>query len=175
MLGGEKTDGSGIAFSDHYVYDPQGPSFTQLPSTNGPPDLFGHASVILPDGRLLVFGGYSPSKSALITFSTIWSLDTTQSNYTWLALDVSDTVLPSARRGFVAAVLDDGKVLIQGGADADMQNVFSDGWTLDTTQSPMVWSTVDALSQVGPRRDHFAVAVGSEVFFGFGAYCICFH
>ncbi|KAI0701879.1 hypothetical protein C8T65DRAFT_655941 [Cerioporus squamosus] len=168
IVGGEKTDGSGNAFSDHYVYDPQSHSFTQLPSTNGPPDLFGHASVVLPDRRLIVFGGYSPSENTLLPFSTIWSLDTTESNYTWLSLDVSETVLPSPRRGFIAVALDDGKVLIQGGADAEMQNVFSDGWVLDTTQSPVVWSTVDALSQVGPRRDHFAAAVGSEVFLGLG-------
>ncbi len=168
IVGGEKTDGSGNAFSDHYVYDPQAHSFTQLPSTNGPPDLLGHACVVLPDRRMLVFGGYSPSENTLLPFSTIWSLDTTQSNYTWLSLDVSDAVLPSPRRGFVAVALDDGKVLIQGGADADMQTIFSDGWALDTTQSPLVWSSLDALSQVGPRRDHFAVAVGSEVFLGFG-------
>ncbi|RPD68448.1 galactose oxidase [Lentinus tigrinus ALCF2SS1-7] len=168
VVGGEKTDGSGNAFSDHYVYDPQAVSFTQLPSTNGPPDLYGHACVVLPDRRMIVFGGYSPSENTLLPFSTIWSLDTTQSNFTWLSLQVSDTVLPSPRRGFVAVALDDGKVLIQGGADADMQNVFSDGWVLDTTQSPMVWSTLEALSQVGARRDHFAVVVGSDVFLGFG-------
>ncbi|TFK90688.1 galactose oxidase [Polyporus arcularius HHB13444] len=168
IVGGEKTDGSGNAFSDHYVYNPQGHSFTQLPSMNGPPDLLGHACVVLPDRSMLVFGGYSPSENTLLPFSTIWSLDTTQSNYTWLSLDVSDAFLPSPRRGFAAVALDDGKVLIQGGADADMQNIFSDGWVLDTTQSPLVWSSLDALSQVGPRRDHFAVAVGSEVFLGFG-------
>lgn len=169
LIGGEKTDGSGSAFSDHYVFDPSGPSFTQLPPTNGPPDLFGHVSVVLSDRRLLVFGGYSPSRNALLPFSSVWTLDTTQSNFVWTALEVANATLPSPRRGFAAAVLDDGKVFIQGGADADMQTVFSDGWVLDTTQSPMSWTTVDALLQVGPRRDHFAVAVGSEVIFGFGA------
>ncbi len=169
LIGGEKTDGSGSAFSDHYVFDPSGPSFSQLPTTNGPPDLFGHASVVLPDRRLLVFGGYSPSENALLQFSTVWSLDTTQLNYVWTAFEVANTTLPSPRRGFAAAILGDGKVLIQGGADADMQTVFSDGWVLDTTQRPMSWTAVDALSEVGPRRDHFAVAVGSEVIIGFGA------
>ncbi|KAI0368781.1 hypothetical protein BV20DRAFT_947563 [Pilatotrama ljubarskyi] len=168
LIGGEKADGSGNAFSDHYVYDPAGPYFTQLPSTNGPPDIFGHASIVLPDRRLIVFGGYSPSQGALVPFSTIWSLDTKQSTLTWSTLSVSSSALPSPRRGFAATVLDDGRVLIQGGADAAMQNVFSDGWILDTAQNPMVWSAVDALSQVGPRRDHFAVALGSEVLFGFG-------
>ena len=173
LIGGEKTDGSGNAFSDHYVFDPSVPSFTQLPTSNAPPDLFGHASVVLPDRRLLVFGGYSPSENALMPFSTIWTLDTSSSNLTWTATEVATATLPTPRRGFAAAILDDGKVLIQGGADAVMQNVYSDGWVLDTTQSPMSWTAVDALTQVGPRRDHFAVAVGSEVVFGFGAYCPC--
>ncbi|KAI0635628.1 hypothetical protein C8Q77DRAFT_582207 [Trametes polyzona] len=168
LIGGEKTDGSKNAFSDHYVYDPSGPAFTQLPSTNGPPDILGHASIVLPDQRLLVFGGYSPSQGALIPFSTVWSLDTKQSTLTWSTIPVSTANLPTPRRGFAAAVLDDGKVFIQGGADADMQTVLSDGWVLDTTQNPMVWSPVPALSEVGPRRDHFAVALGSEVLFGFG-------
>ncbi|KAL7278997.1 hypothetical protein ACG7TL_006829 [Trametes sanguinea] len=168
LIGGEKADGSGNAFSDHYVYDPSGPTFTQLPSTNGPPDVFGHASIVLPDQRLIVFGGYSPSQGALLPLSTIWSLDTTQSSLSWSSLSVSTSSLPSPRRGFAATILGDGRVLIQGGADADMQNVFSDGWVLDTAQNPMTWSAVDALSQVGPRRDHFAVALGSEVLFGFG-------
>ncbi|KAI0360190.1 hypothetical protein OH77DRAFT_1501831 [Trametes cingulata] len=168
LIGGEKADGSGNAFSDHYVYDPTGPSFTQLPSTNGPPDIYGHASIVLPDQRLIVFGGYSPSQGALLPFSTVWSLDTKQSTLTWSTPSVSTSSLPSPRRGFAATILDDGRVFIQGGADAQMQNVYSDGWVLDTSQNPMVWSAVDALSQVGPRRDHFAVALGSEVLFGFG-------
>ncbi|KAI0649392.1 hypothetical protein C8Q79DRAFT_999177 [Trametes meyenii] len=170
LTGGEKADGSGNAFSDHYIYDPTSPSFTQLPTTNGPPDILGHTSLILPDRRLIVFGGYSPSQSALLPFSTVWSLDTTQSSLSWTTLSVSTANLPSPRRGFASAVLDDGKVIIQGGADAEMQNVFDDGWVLDTTQSPMAWSSLAALSELGPRRDHFAVALGSEVLFGFGAY-----
>ncbi|KAI0822521.1 hypothetical protein BC628DRAFT_1326966 [Trametes gibbosa] len=168
LIGGEKADGSDNAFSDHYVYDPAGPSFTQLPSTNGPPDIFGHASIVLPDQRLIVLGGYSPSQTALLPFSTVWFLDTTQPTLTWSTLSVSTSSLPSPRRGFAATLLDNGNILIQGGADADMQNIFSDGWVLDTSQNPMVWSSVDALSQVGPRRDHFAIALGSEVLFGFG-------
>ncbi|KAI0768026.1 hypothetical protein BD413DRAFT_614706 [Trametes elegans] len=168
LIGGEKTDGSGIAFSDHYVYDPSGPSFTQLPSTNGPPGIFGHASIVLPDQRLIVFGGYSPSNNGLLPLSTVWSLDTSQSTLTWSTIPVSTTNLPTPRRGFAAALINDGKVIIQGGSDANMQNVYDDGWVLDTTQTPMVWSPVAALSEVGPRRDHFAVALGSEVLFGFG-------
>lgn len=168
LIGGEKDDGSNNAFSDHYVFDPNVPSFTTLPSTNGPPDLYGHACVVLSDGRLIIFGGYSPSTATLIPFTTMWVIDTTQSTLTWTSLSISGSSLPSPRRGFASTLLEDGKLLIQGGADATLQNLYSDGWILDTTQNPMVWSSVSALSQVGARYDHFAVTDGSQVMFGFG-------
>lgn len=168
IVGGEKADGSGNAFSDHYVFDPQGPSFTQLPSTNAPPDIAGHGSVVLSNGWLLVFGGYSPSQQQLLPLSAVWAIDTTQSGASWTTLAVSNASLPEPRRGFAHTLLDNGRVLIHGGADAELQNSFSDGWILDTTQSPMVWSPVDALSQLGPRRDHTAVSQGSTALFAFG-------
>lgn len=170
IVGGQKTDGSGSGFSEHYVFDPNGPSFIQLPSMNGPPDIYGHGSVVLPNGWMLVFGGFSPSENGLIPFTTIWAMDTTQSTLGWATLSVSDTSLPSPRRGFASALLEDGKVLIHGGSDAALETTFSDGWILDTTQSPMQWASIDALSQLGSRRDHFSVAVGLQVIFGFGTY-----
>ena len=168
IVGGEKDDGSGTALSDHYVFDPAGPTFTQLPSTNGPPDLFGHATIVLLDGRLLVFGGCSESMAGLIPFSTIWVFDTTQVTPSWSLLPISSSSLPTPRRAFASVLLDGGKILIQGGADAALQNVYSDGWVLDTTQNPMVWSSVASLSQLGPRYDHFTVCIDSQVIFGFG-------
>ena len=168
IVGGQKADGSGIAFSDHYVFDPTGPSFTPLPGSNAPPDITGHQAVLLHDGRLLVFGGYSPSEKSLIPLTTVWSLDTTDPNSSWTFLSVSTSSVPTPRRGFAAALIDDGKIIIQGGADAVMQTNFDDGWVLDTTQNPMTWTSIGALAQLGPRRDHFAVGIGSLVIFGFG-------
>ncbi|KAH8117775.1 hypothetical protein DFH11DRAFT_1570630 [Phellopilus nigrolimitatus] len=168
LIGGEKDDGSSLGYSDHYAFDPNQPSFTQLPTSNGPPDIYGHASVILSDGRLLVFGGYSQSESQLIPFTTIWSMDTTQSTLTWTSASVSSSAVPPARRAFASVWLEGDQVLIHGGSDADFQTSYSDGWILDTTVSPMTWSNVSALAELGPRRDHFAVQVDSEVLFGFG-------
>ncbi|OSX57606.1 hypothetical protein POSPLADRAFT_1049841 [Postia placenta MAD-698-R-SB12] len=168
IVGGEKTDGSGSAFSTHYVFNPSAPSFSELSSTNAPPGIYGHTSVVLSDGRLIVFGGYEQSSNTLLPFSTVWSLDTTQSTPIWSTVSVSASSLPDPRRGFAATLVDGGKVVIQGGADAQLQTSYSDGWILDTTKSPMVWTSVSALSELGPRRDHFAVALGSQVLFGFG-------
>jgi hypothetical protein len=170
LIGGEKADGSNNDISDHYVFNIEGPSFTLLPSSSGPPGLSGHASLVLSSGQLIVFGGYCGSQAALLPFTTIWALDTTQPTTSWTFLPVSNSSIPDPRRAFAATVLADGKVLIHGGADASLQTSFSDGWILDTTKSPMVWSKVDALTQLGPRRDHFAAASGTQVFFGFGEY-----
>ena len=169
LVGGEKADGSGIAFSDHYVFDSNGPSFTLLPSTNAPPDVTGHQAIALSNGRLLVFGGYSPSEKSLIPLTNVWSLDTTQSTPSWSTVSVSSSNVPPPRRGFAAASVDGGKIYVQGGADAEMQSTYEDGWVLDTTQNPMVWSSVSALSQLGARRDHFSVGIGSLIVYGFGA------
>lgn len=168
IIGGEKADGSGTAFSEHYVFDPKGPSFTQLASTNGPFDITGHQAIVLNDGRLIVFGGFSPSEKSLIPLTTVWVLDTTQTNPSWSTIPVSNTLVPPPRRGFAAALVDSGQVLIHGGADADLQNSLQDGWILDTTKTPMEWTAVSTLSQLGPRRDHFAVGLGTVVIFGFG-------
>jgi hypothetical protein len=168
LIGGQKADGSGEAFSDHYVVDISVPSFTLLPSSNGPPDLYGHVSVVLNNGLLAVFGGYCGSQAALLPLTTIWTMNTTQSTLQWSLLSVDNSSIPPPRMAFAAAVVSDGKIIIHGGADALLQTTYSDGWMLDTTLSPAVWSSVTILSQLGPRRDHFAIAAGSQVIFGFG-------
>ncbi|OCB85286.1 hypothetical protein A7U60_g7591 [Sanghuangporus baumii] len=168
LIGGERDDGSSFGYSDHYVFDPSTPSFTQLPTDNGPPDIYGHGSVVLSDGRLLVFGGYSQSESSLVPFSTIWSLDTRQSDSSWTMESVSKDSVPPGRRAFAFTWLEGDRVLIHGGVDAQFQTSYSDGWILDTTTDPMTWSNVSALTQVGARRDHFAVQVGSQVLLCFG-------
>ncbi|KAG6910842.1 hypothetical protein DXG01_007157 [Tephrocybe rancida] len=167
VIGGEKADDSSIAFSEHYVFNPSIPSFTLLPSDNAPPGITGHASVVLSDGRILVLGGYSQSPGGLLPFSTMWALNTSQSP-TWSKISVSDTSLPSPRRAFAATTISGGKVLIHGGSDAEMQNNFADGWVLDPSQDPMVWTQLETLSQLGAQRDHLAVSSGDQVIFCFG-------
>jgi len=167
IIGGEKADGSNTAFSDHYIFNPAVSSFTLLPP-DGPPDVYGHASVLLSDGRILVFGGVS--QGSLLPLSTIWSIDTTQSTLSWTILNTATTSLPSPRMAFAATSIPNGKVLIHGGCDASLQTNVADGWILDATQNPMTWAQVVALSQVGARRDHFAVSSGDLVLFGFGKF-----
>jgi hypothetical protein len=168
IIGGEAADGSGNLFSAHFVFIPSVPAFVQLPSQNAPPGIFGHTAIILLDGRLLVFGGISQGQ--LVPLSTIWILDTSKFPLTWILPSVDQSNLPGPRAAFAAVLLDDGRVLIHGGTDAAFQSTFADGWILDPSQSPMTWTAVPALSQVGPRKDHFAVNAGGQVVFGFGVW-----
>ncbi|KAF9243478.1 hypothetical protein BU15DRAFT_72149 [Melanogaster broomeanus] len=169
IIGGEKSDGSGNAFDDHYVFSPSNAEFGLLPSSiNAPPDIYGHASLVLPDGRLVVLGGYCASCSALVAMNRAWFLDTTQTALSWQELSISDASLPNPRRDFAAVVLPNGCVLIHGGGDAQLEATYSDGWVLDTSQNPMVWQNVDALTQLGERKDHLAVQAGGYILFCFG-------
>jgi len=169
IVGGEKADGSGNSFSDHYVFDPVTQVFAILPSgSNAPPDVYGHASLVLPDGRLLVFGGYYASSGSMIPLNTIWSLDTTQAILAWDVVAVSTSTLPNARRDFAAVVLATGEILIHGGGDSTLQITYSDGWILNTTQNPMVWQEAQSLQQLGARKDHMAVQCNGQVLFAFG-------
>lgn len=174
LIGGEKADGSGNAFSDHYSFSPSGTEFVLLPSSSSaPPDIYGHASLVLPDGRLLVLGGYCASCSSPVPMDTVWSLNTTQSPPVWEKLSISNESLPTPRRDFAAVVLSNGQVLIHGGGDAQLQTTYSDGWILDTGQNPMVWNSAAALAQLGQRKDHFAVQAGGYVLFCFGELHYC--
>lgn len=168
LVGGEKDDGSNAGYSDHYVFDPTKPQFTQLPSNNGPPDIYGHCAVILSDGTMLVFGGYSASEAKMISFSTIWTFDTTSPSPSWSTATISGDSLPPTRRDFACSWLEGDKVIIHGGSDVSFSTSYSDGWILDASKSPMGWSSVSALSALGARRDHTAVQVGSQVLFFFG-------
>lgn len=169
LIGGEKADGSGNAFSDHYSFNPSGPEFVQLPSSrSAPPDIYGHTSLVLPDGRLLVLGGYCASCSSLVPMDTVWSLNTTLNPPVWEVLFTANESLPSPRRDFAAVVLPNGHIIIHGGGDAQLQTTYSDGWILDTNRNPMVWHTVAALAQLGQRKDHLAVQAGGYVLFCFG-------
>jgi hypothetical protein len=98
----------------------------------------------------------------------LYDLGLGSSKMEWSVTTTDTSSLPSPRVAFAAAFIAPGRIIIQGGCDSGFQTNFADGWVLDTTTNPWKWSSIDALSQVGPRRDHFAVSFGGQVIFGFG-------
>lgn len=170
VIGGEKADGSGDAFPDNYIFDTSTPSFIQSSDPGEPTGIYDHASVMLNDGRLLILGGFSPSQGTLVPLSSIWSLDTGSNPSNWSLISTSNGSSPIPRRAFAATVLYNNNVLVHGGSDAVLQQNYDDGWVLNTSSDPMTWTEVNTLSQLGGRRDHFAVSVrsGYQVLFAFG-------
>jgi N-acetylneuraminic acid mutarotase len=155
-------------FTDHYMFDPHTLTFSTIPSGNGLPALYGHASVIFPDGRMFVFGGVS--EDILNPLSNVWTLDTNNINPAWEKMPVDSSSLPQPRRAFAAVAIGQGKILMQGGSDANLQNNMNDGWVLDTSKDPAVWTQVAELTQLGARRDHYAILSNGLVIFGFGRF-----
>ena len=169
IIGGEKADMSGNAFSEHFIFNPYSMEFTPMPSGHySPPDIFGHASLVISDEMLVVLGGYCASCGGLVPLSSVWALNTTKNDPEWELLPVSGGPSPSPRRDFASAVLPNGNILIHGGGNADLEETYSDGWILDTSATPMTWQSVEALSQIGQRMDHAAIQAGGLVLFCFG-------
>ena len=170
IIGGEKADGSGDAFPKNHIFYPSVPTFTPLSGADGPTGVYDHASVMLNDGRLLILGGFSQFQGSLVPFSIVWSLNTGSGSSSWSLILTSNGSLPSPRRAFAATVLYNNNVLIHGGGDEALQQNYNDGWVLNTSSDPMTWTEVQTMTQLGGRRDHFAVAVqsGYQVLFGFG-------
>ena len=170
ITGGQKADGSAIGFQEVFTFTSQLSTFSQFDTTAGypPPALVGHGSVILPTGLLLVFGGYSSSLNTLVPLSVLFYLDTTSSSPVWGNITVPGAI-PSPRRNFATALLDRNRILIHGGGDATLQNVYSDGAILDMSLTPISWVPANGLIEgLGPRVDHTAIGIGSNVFFMFG-------
>lgn len=167
ITGGERADGSGLAFSQPYTFDASRPTFTAITAVNGPSDLVGHATLALGDGRIVVLGGLSRSTSALLPLNTVYIYDVAHSS--WSTLTIGGSSIPVPRRNFAATVIDTDKVLIHGGADASFQTALSDGAILDLKN--LQWSAVPSMSgTLGNRFDHTAVTVGTSVFFFFGEH-----
>jgi hypothetical protein len=172
IIGGSKDDGSNIAFNETWYFDPGSvssfPSFSLVTPSGGGElyDILGHASILLVNGTLVVFGGWSPSRNELLPFSSIWMIDTKTPRAGWTVVTLSGSA-PQPRRNFASALLGGNKIIIHGGADAALELVFSDGWILDLNS--MTWGEAPPMAAgLGQRFGHFAVGLGSQAMFGFG-------
>lgn len=171
ITGGSKDDGSMNAFNETWRFNPgsgsSSPSFSLIASNGaGLPDVVGHASILLANGTLLVFGGWSPSRNELMPLSTIWMIDAKSSGADSTTVTLSGQI-PEPRRNFAFALLDGNKIIIHGGANAPLDTVFNDGWILDLNSK--TWTMAPAMEAgLGKRFGHFAVGLGSQAMFGFG-------
>ncbi len=185
LVGGERTDGSGLYLDEVWSYSPASAGFSTGGASGAPPlagvgatGLVDAALVTLPDGRLLSLGG-SASDGTLVPLSTLSLFDPrTQS---WSALPTassSGASAPTPRRGHIAVLLGQDKVFLHGGASADLSQAYADYWLLDLAPSPPRWSLLSSstsasastndTSPPSARFSHSAVSYGSSVLLAFG-------
>ncbi|BEJ06389.1 hypothetical protein CcaverHIS641_0309110 [Cutaneotrichosporon cavernicola] len=165
ITGGQETDYS-ETFAQTFVFDPESMSFSPL--VHLPAAIYGHSSVLLSNGTLLVMGGVTSQSGAIALqpLDTLYALDTTSSSATWESINVP--AAPVARRSAFATLNPDGSVFVFGGADAEGKPL-NDGWILDPQH--LSWTqTFDGGNGVLGRYDHVAATGGGGQVIVFGGY-----
>lgn len=153
ITGGQEPDYS-EAFAQSFVFDPTTQLFGPLPAL--PAALYGHSSVLLTNGTLLVFGGTAARSgaSAIQPMNTLYVLDTTASG-AWATLSVGGAY-PPARHGASASLNPDGTVFLFGGADGAGKGL-NDGWVL--VPATLSWTQTFGGSGECLREDALTVDV----------------
>lgn len=135
ITGGQEPDYS-EAFAQSFVFDPATQEFSPLPSL--PVALYGHASVLLANGTLLVFGGIAQVPGGGATLQPLdfaYALDTTAGG-DWQKVAIGGAS-PGGRHGMSASLNTDGTIFIFGGLDNET-GPLNEGWLLDP--AAMQWS-----------------------------------
>jgi len=133
ITGGLRGDGSGTTFSDVYAYDIETSAFNAMPDL--PQGTYGHNSVLMPNGTLLLIGGVATSSvtgnPATVPLSNAYIIDTAADTPDWEIRTVRGDE-PAARRGGSLVLNEAGnKAFLFGGGDATFDSVFGDAWELD--------------------------------------------
>ncbi|MDD1719583.1 MAG: hypothetical protein LUQ25_05960, partial [Methanoregulaceae archaeon] len=116
-----------------------------------------HAGVVLPDGSIVIMGGFRDIQ----IYNDVWQ--STDAGVTWTCVNASPGW--AARSGFPAVVLPDGSIVIMGGSDY-WGNRFNDVWM--STDAGSTWTCVNASPGWAARSGFPAVVLpdGSIVIMG---------
>jgi hypothetical protein len=127
LFGGDDTR----VYDDVHVFDAERNAWQELATTGARPGArWGHTMCVLPDRRLLVFGGHD-GESML---NDLHILDTDSLVWTRLHTSTADALVPPPRAGHTASMINR-TMIVFGGGDGD--SLLNDCWSLtldgDTT------------------------------------------
>jgi beta propeller repeat protein/parallel beta-helix repeat protein len=130
--------------------------WTQVNASAGWTARYGHSSVVMPDGSIVLMGGFNGATR----FNDVWR--STDDGITWTRVNASAGW--SGRYGHRSVVLPDGSIVLMGGYDGSTQK--NDVWR--STDNGATWSQVNASAGWLGRSGHTSVVMpdGSIVLMG---------
>lgn len=165
VVGGDATLAGSPVWSSAELYDPATSSFSLTGSMSMP--RAGQTATLLPDGRVLIVGGYTQMTNAL--YSTVASAkiyDPSTGTFT------PTGSMTTARSFHTATLLNNGKVLITGG---DTSGTFGNQLASAELYDPLTGTFSAAGNMTAPRDNHFAVLLADGrvlVEGGLGGFCV---
>ncbi len=155
LMGGNLTSWSPTPVRDVWRSTDQGATWTQMTSSAGWSERFGHASVALSDGSIVLMGGYNGSRYR----NDVWR--STDQGATWTQLTASAPW--GARESHTAVVLPDGSIVLMGGYGGSRRN---DVWR--STDQGATWTLMAASAGWTGESHHASEALrdGSIVLMG---------
>lgn len=171
MFGGEYFDGQKFhLFNDYFRYNTEKNEWRKITSPNSPGPRSSHQVVILPTGKLFLFGGefVSPNETTFFHYKDFWSLDLKTNQ--WEKLEIKQK--PSPRSGHRMTYWKHYLILFGGFYDTYTETrYFDDLWVFDTLD--YIWIKLE-LGEMKPtsRSGHqFYSVYGTDHIVLYGGYC----
>ncbi|RIA87860.1 hypothetical protein C1645_877771 [Glomus cerebriforme] len=132
---------------------------------NIPPPMDIATATLLPDGRIIYLGGFTPYE--FISMTKIYLYDTIEG--AWLIMNTNG-ISPTARGFHTSVLTTDGRIIVYGGLDP--QPVPDIVLVLDTTIQPFRWSipSFNFIPTSAPHTGHTATLVGNYMIVAFGVF-----
>ena len=143
-------------FNDNWRSTDKGATWTRMSATSGWSGRFGHTSVALPDGSIVLIAGNAPNDFG--TKNDVWR--STNNGSTWSQQTAATAFL---ERYFHASVaLSDGTIVVTGGraGGVTVDTLFNDTW--QSTDKGATWTSVNSSSGWRARDRHGMVAMPDD-------------
>jgi PKD repeat protein len=145
LIGGG--DGNFVFWNDVWRSTDKGATWTRVTAGAGWSARQYHSSVVLPDGSIVIMGGWAHGSGYM---NDVWR--STNFGATWTR--VNNSAGWSARVGHTSAVLPDGSILLMGGYNG---NYLNDVWR--STDKGATWTEVDSVPGWSGRFGHTSVVL----------------
>jgi hypothetical protein len=162
LMGGRGYQFPGVlTYNDVWRSTDQGATWTQMTANAEWHSRYGHTSVVLPDGSIVLMGGYYYTGTNY-TLNDVWR--STDMGATWTQMTASAE--GGERQNHTSVVLTDGSIVLMGGYKINSVGGYADVWR--STDMGATWTQMTASAEWGGRSDHTSVALadGSIILMG---------